>query len=196
LNKLNLRILTLCTLILTSSIFLSCSSDQDKTQTEENNFEDISKMAKDELFINLVDENERMINQITNLDKAKELTSKDYTLSNDELNELSVSLGFTNLNEHIDFYNNQKINLIKLNDKYNVQMYDESTLNELVLESYNENYLFKSNNCERVRRNCIVGAAADVTIVLGIVCHAAVVIGQAVISDTCNANAEDCENDQ
>jgi hypothetical protein len=193
---------------LTSSIFLSCSSDQDKTQTEENNFEDISKMAKDELFINLVDENERMINQITNLDKAKELTSKDYTLSNDELNELSVSLGFTNLNEHIDFYNNQKINLIKLNDKYNVQMYDESTLNELVLESYNENYLFKSNNCERVRRNCIVGAAAgaviahvgcvaaDVTIVLGIVCHAAVVIGQAVISDTCNANAEDCENDQ
>jgi len=114
--------------------------------------------------MNLIDENERMINQITNLDKAKELTSKDYTLSNDELNELSVSLGFSNLDEHIYFYNSQKINLIELNDKYNVQMYDESTLNELVLESFNENYLFKSNNCERIRRNCIIGAAAGATI--------------------------------
>ena len=203
-NKINLRILTLFTLILTNSIFISCSSEQDVNLTEENSFEDISKMAKDKLFMNLIDENERMINQITNLDKAKELTSKDYTLSNDELNELSVSLGFSNLDEHIYFYNSQKINLIELNDKYNVQMYDESTLNELVLESFNENYLFKSNNCERIRRNCIIGAAAgatiahvgwaaaDVTIVLGIVCHAAVLVVQAVVSDTCNANAEDC----
>ena len=59
----------------------------------------------DELFINLFEENERIVNQITNLDKAKELISKDYTLSNDGLNELSISLGFSNLNEHIDFYN-------------------------------------------------------------------------------------------
>jgi hypothetical protein len=85
-------------------------------------------------------------------------------------------------------------------------MYDESILNEVVLENFNENYLFKSNNCERVRHNCIIGAgagaviahvgfaAADVTIVLGIICHAAVITLQAVISDTCNANAEDCEN--
>jgi hypothetical protein len=84
-------------------------------------------------------------------------------------------------------------------------MYDESTLKEVVLESFNENYLFRSNNCERVRRNCIIGAgagavishlgcaAADV-ILIGIVCHAAVITLQAVVSDTCNANAEDCEN--
>lgn len=191
---------------MTNSIFLSCSSEQDVTLSEENSSEDISKMGKDELFINLIEENERMVNQITNLNKAKELTSKDYTLSNDELNELSISLGFSNLNEYIDFYNIQKTNLIKLNDKYNVQMYDENTLNEVVLESFNENYLFRSNNCERVRRNCLIGAgaraviahvglaAADVTIFLGIACHAAVITLQAVVSDTCNANAEDCEN--
>jgi hypothetical protein len=51
---------------LTNSIFLSCSSEEDVTKSEENSFEDISKMGQDELFINLFEENERIVNQITN----------------------------------------------------------------------------------------------------------------------------------
>jgi hypothetical protein len=206
-EKIKLSVLTVFTLIIASSIFYSCSNEEVDTQIEQNIFEDISKMANDEVFTNLIESKINFTNQISNLEKAKELTSKNYALSEIELNELSISLGFSNLNDYINYYEKEKDMLVLLNDKYNIENYDEDLIKSLAIESVNNQTYYRSNNCERVRRNCIIGAAAgatlghigcavtDLTIVVGIVCHAAVAVIQAVVSDTCNADAEDCQND-
>ena len=202
-KKMKLSILTIFALIIASSIFYSCSKEEVAIETKQNVFEDISKMGKDDVFIDLVRENITVINQISDIKKARELTSKSSSLSNEELNELSISLGFSNFREYQVFYEAQNENLLILNEKYNLEAYDDSTIQNLALENFNDDSLYKSNNCERIRRNCIIGAGAilghlgcatlDVTIVAGIVCHGAVLVIQAVVSDTCNAEAEDCE---
>ncbi len=118
-------------LLIVMIALFSCENKDTVIQEEQ----DISEMAKDEVFINLVKNNANVINQISNIERAKELTSKDYDLSNEELNELSVSLGFADLNAYKKFYKGQRKSLIELNKKYNLESYDDFIIQELILES-------------------------------------------------------------
>ncbi len=135
----------------------SCENEDTVIQEEQ----DISEMAKDEVFINLVKNNANVINQISNIERAKELTSKDYDLSNEELNELSVSLGFADLNAYKKFYKGQRKSLIELNKKYNLESYDDFTIQELILESgalelerfSNKSQSIRSLNSVRLKTN-------------------------------------------
>ncbi|MDY8138623.1 hypothetical protein [Aquimarina sp. 2201CG5-10] len=196
------------TLLIASSILFSCSKD-DIVSDQQNTFEDVNDLSEDASFTKLIEENIDLMSNISNLERAKELLSKGDNLSEAELNELSNSLGFSDLNNYVEFYKNQNVVLKELNKKYDLTSYDEATIQSLAIENLNNNSsMQRSNNCERIRVNCIASAAAaatvghiacgawDLTIIGGILCHSAVVVAQAVASDTCNANAEECAKTQ
>lgn len=197
----NIIKITLSTFI-ASVLLFSCSKDEYAIE-EQNTFENIDNLSKDVTFKNSLEESIHVVTQIENLDKVETLLQKG-ELSEMELEELSRALGFKNLSAYKDFINKQALDLNQLNLKYDLNTLDQNTIQSAAIESFSEELATK-NNCERIRRNCIINAAAaatvahlgcgalDVTVVAGVVCHAAVVIAQAATSDNCNAAAEDCE---
>ncbi|MDY8138622.1 hypothetical protein [Aquimarina sp. 2201CG5-10] len=194
------------TLLIASSMLFSCSKD-DITSEQQNIFEDVNDLSKDASFTKLLEENIDLMSNVSDLERAQELISKGDNLSETELNELSISLGFSDLNSYAEFYEKQSVMLNELNQKYDLASYDEATIQSLAIENFNNIApIERNNNCERIRRNCIVGAGAaailghiacgtvDITVVLGAICHSAVLVAQIAASDTCNANAENCES--
>ena len=203
-SKLGLHALMIFVLIFASLMFSSCSEESIDFATDHYVFEDISKLPKDDIFIDIIGSSARVIDRISDIEKAKELTTKNYLLSKNELNELSKSLGFISLDEYKEYLTTYNKKITTINVKYNLESYDIEVIANLVIESSNDELQSNGNNCERIRTNCIASAGAaamlghigcaalDATVVLGLICHGSVLVMQYAASDTCNANSEDC----
>jgi hypothetical protein len=148
--------------------------------------------------------------KVIDKNKAIKLLNKD-KLSETELNELSLSLGFKNSLEYQNIIFQQSILIKELVNDYHLKNQKKDLINKIVLEStiikdQKKKFMTFNTNCERIRRNCLIEVAATATAAhlacaslvdwtgFGApVCHGAAIIYQLVAGDTCNANAEDCE---
>jgi hypothetical protein len=147
--------------------------------------------------------------KVVNKNKAIMLLNKD-KLSNSELNQLAISLGFKNSLEYQNIIFQQYILLKELVNDYNLKNQKKDFINKIILESpiikdQKKEIMFFRSNCERIRRNCLLevaataagmhiacAALADWTGVGVPICHGAAIIYQLAAGDNCNANAEDC----
>ena len=120
--------------------------------------------------------------------------------------ELSTSLGFIDLKSYQEYSNLQNADINKLYDKYNLSRNDNSAINQSIRESFGvrrsqSNY---RGSCETIQQNCVIGAAAEATImhfacgaldlavIPGLICHGAAIAYQISASSTCNTNYERC----
>lgn len=185
---------------------VSCNKEN---ETLVKDVKPIEELKTDTRLFKLIDINLSLTSKVVNKDVAIKLLNKD-NLSKEELNQLSLSLGFKN---SLDYQNLifQQANLSnELIADYDLRNFDENYKKNIILESINiRNQKIKlfleENNCERKRRNClgVVAAtataahltciSADFTVVLGTLCHGAAIAYQILAGDTCNADAEDCQ---
>lgn len=156
----------------------------------------------DRRLVTYINNNDALVNQITNPKKLLLLTSKA-NLSPGEKEELAKIMGFDNLESYIEFVEKQNKLLVPIVKEYNLN--DKVQLQKFgMILSENANSILMRNNCARTLRNCVGAAAsgavlahvgclsADITVVAGIVCHAAVAGVQYFAQDECNNSYESC----
>ena len=206
-------------IILSVTLFIGLLSSCENEEVD--TFEDISQMTKDKIFSDFIEKEYSVINQISDIDQVLKLSQKNESLSKEELNELSIALGFNNYQEYEDFYLEQKKSLEKLDAKYNYRSYGDEEIQRLIerdlknMESYtlyveklfavDETTLrLKSNNCQELAENCVytanvvaftahLGCATlDVTIIFGLGCHASVYALHRLQQNKCILDYENC----
>ena len=193
------------TLIL--ALVISCNKEKDLAieQTES-----IAELKSDSRLSKLIEINMSITSKVVNKNKAIMLLNKD-KLSESELNELSVSLGFKNSLEYQNIIFQQSILSKELVNDYNLKNQKKDFINKIILESpiikdQKKKIMIFGTNCERIRRNCLLEVAAtaagmhiacaslaDWTGFGAPICHGAAIIYQLAAGDNCNANAEDCK---
>ena len=194
-------IITFTAACLATLAVLSCTrSDEDsKLDTSVKNVENI---MSDSRLVKYINNNDALVNQITNPKRLLELTSKS-NLSTLEKVELAKTMGFSSLGNYIDFVEKQNKLLLPIVKEYNLR--DEKQLAKFgMIVADNANSILMRANCARTLKNCIGGAAAgallahvgcisaDITVVAGIVCHAAVAGVQYFAQDECQNSYEGC----
>jgi hypothetical protein len=191
------------TLILST---LSCSKDQ-ITATHEITFaENATSSAPtfykyfldDKIIVDKLIKDPILLNQFNNF-------LKDENISPSELSVYAQILGFQTIEAMNNYFE------IRNQFYRNNQMvkFDEIE-NNLVLEIKNDPYntLVPVNPCEDARKNCIIKigaesglmhvacAAADITIVGGLICHGLAIAYQVSAGNECNAQANLCNRNQ
>ncbi len=205
--KKNKVLLMFALLAIISSVLFACSDDE-KNVILEKKQKEIVFLKKDPIFLDLLKANIGRVDKIVNIEKAKTLIKKgdkNGFLSCNDLDELAISLGFDNTEDYKKYIIEEKIIIDKLNSNYNVKLRDikREQLEEIVLQAMSSKLKTSASNCERIRQDCLLTAAAGAVaghcacatvdaIGIGIICHAAVLVAQAAASDKCNAEAEDC----
>lgn len=192
--------------ILILALPISCKKEIDLSLEQKL----ISEFDSDSRLSKLIEINMSITSKVIDKNKAIKLLNKD-KLSETELNELSLSLGFKNSLEYQNIIFQQSILIKELVNDYHLKNQKKDFLNKIVLESpiikdQKKKFMTFNTNCQRIRRNCLIEVAATATAAhlacasladwtgFGApVCHGAAIIYQLVAGDTCNANAEDCE---
>lgn len=187
--------------------FYGCKKEDVKAQS----VKPIDYLKSDHRSITILENNLNLINNIKDLKRAKDIIDETNP-SIVELEELSKLLGFENLLKYKQYINAENKVLNQLKIEYNLSVYKQGDIikslnpkSNLLNASTSETVMLVADNCERIRRNCLIGVAAtataahlactaaDLTVIGGIVCHAAAIVYQAVAGDNCNAEAENCE---
>ncbi len=199
------RIFKILLILIFSASLFSCI-------TKEKPFKNIEQLKSDIRFVRLIENNIAFIDNIRDKKKVSYLLEKEITKES-QLNELATALGFNDWTEYEGYVFEETNKLNELEIEYNLSSYSEDEIIELGIDAIHANdskVLLKSTdpcNCERIRTNCIIEAAAAATLAhlgclsvdwTGIgapICHGAVIILQIAASDNCNANAENCIND-
>lgn len=187
-------------------LFVSCNPEQ---QIDVQNNEKLVERLKDsktlEEVISMTNES---LNRIVDIGIIKELSVKD-DLSEVEIEKLSIAMGYESIEHYRDFQNDFKSKLNTLKDEYNIGNLTQQEIKKVILNVILEKNLIpsKSNdpcNCYRIARNCIASVTAtavaahlgcaglDLTIIAGIICHAAVLVIQGAETDSCVANRDRC----
>ncbi|MFK8060032.1 MAG: hypothetical protein AB8B78_08080 [Polaribacter sp.] len=190
-------------------LFVSCNGDDINQKPSEEIFKSSEFLKKDNRFIELIESNMELANNITDIKKAQSLVKKQ-SLSKKEINELGIFLGFLNGEEYQKFINNQKKILRDLNLEYDLVSYKDDSLIELAKDAINykidklRNKGLSGCDCNRIRINCLIEVSAaavlghlgcasvDWTGIGAPICHGAVLIIQYAAGDNCNANAQAC----
>ncbi len=181
----------------------------------------VTPIYQDPLFHAMVRNEAKLINGISlaNRKEIAENNKLDQILStaingqlpeNSKL-ELSTTLGFQNVNQYEEFIMQQNNLIAQLNEKYQVASFTEAEKQQVIM--LYDPYFFgdgleggRANvDCSGQYNNCIVGVtaeavlmhigcgAADLTIVLGIACHAAVTAWQIAQSNSCGYAYDACK---
>ncbi len=189
--------------IILSLLIFSCDNNEEIISNKDN----IVNLKKDKKFIELINNKVSTIENIKDIEKVNYLIEKK-ELNENELNELAIALGFSNINDYILYIENEYKTQNYLDKEYNISKIEPFDMEIIVSETLQSSFQLKSDdcNCERIRRNCLgeafaasvighVGCASlDLAVLPGIICHAAVLSAQYFASDNCNANAENCVN--
>ncbi|GGG37003.1 hypothetical protein GCM10011344_42320 [Dokdonia pacifica] len=165
-----------------------------------------TNLESDTQFSQLLENSISILQRAKFSEQVKNLVKKD-NLSKSELDFLSKSFGFENGNAYLDYIKNYNTQIKSLQKKYDLVNMDKTELKKISEKVINKTSVAqRMSACERIRRNCLAQAAAgavvahlgcatlDITVIAGVICHAAVTIGQAAASDNCNAEAETCAN--
>ncbi len=189
--------------IVLSLTFLACSDEEPSLEVL-----NIKNLKNDSRLKSYIEENQKFINNISDIKTVNKLLKKE-NLNNQELEKLSIAIGFGSLEAYLKHYNNQTDILISLENEYKLSTYSKEDFKNILLD--NGYYgIAKSDDCSesctRTARNCIIGAAAvatighvaclsaDVTVIVGVICHAAVAVLQVVVQDECLNQQVQCYN--
>lgn len=185
---------------------------------KEEAYKPIQELSSDARFIGLLQDQLQLVNNAKDLKTLASYDSKE-SLSNADINKISTLLGYSGRAEY-ERSVKSKVAVIKALEKdYNLSQYSKGQLTQISLTTMNSRS-FKAaividgkpggdtSECERLCENsriaCIAAAAAaataghvaclaaDVTVILGIACHAAVAATQAAVSYQCNTTAAQC----
>ena len=121
-NKMKKFFKIILSLTLFVGLLTSCENEELDT------FEEISQITNDKIFRDFVERELNVINQISDIDQVLKLSEKGETLSEIELNELAIALGFKSYEKYENFYIEQKESLEKLDAKYNYSSIKSSEL--------------------------------------------------------------------
>lgn len=198
--------------IILSMLSFSFTTNNEKEET----YKPIQELSSDARFIGLLEDQIQLINNTKDLKTLASYDSKE-NLSNADINKISTLLGYKSRAEY-ERSVKSKVTVIKALEKdYNLSKYSKGQLTQIGLTTMNSPSFRIAvpvvidgdvSECERLCENsriaCIAAAAAaataghvaclaaDVTVVLGIACHAAVAATQAAVSYQCNTTAEQC----
>ena len=201
-------------LFISSLAFIQCN-DSDGNMGEEiienNSILSIEELHKDKRLNNYIEKELKIISNIKSPLVVKELTLKN-ELNKDEIEKLSIAMGFNSSSEYINFYKSQKETLLSIQNDYNFNSQNQNIIEKEILKNYLLEKEFTSrsdvsdclDSCDRTERNCvgttmaatIAGhagcVATDVTVIGGIVCHGAVALAQYFALDECVNQREIC----
>lgn len=189
-------VLILSTLTLT---LVSCNNDNnEKTSSVKN-------LNNDKKFQSLVEKNFSFNNKIINA-KSKDIIS---FIESKNLENLSNKLNYKSTEDLKTDLNSQFTLINYIIENYDVKKYDEQQLKEIIINEINQLENFDTNradpnDCRRKFRNdiIIITSAAvaghiacgtvDLTVILGGICHGAVIATQAAASDNAALEFQKC----
>jgi len=179
---------------------------------------EINKRSIDELVEELSRDLDFRYLITSNIKLSFEVSEADYDLSDaastNDLVYLSKVLGFNSEADLLEFERHYLERLELVINRYGVSILTTEIIKEAASRINFNDHVFEKGqiisfsisdcNCERIRRNCLIEAAAeavvmhagcallDLTVIAGAFCHAAVVTYQVAKSDNCNAAWEQC----
>ncbi|MGY3055486.1 hypothetical protein ACVWYG_003702 [Pedobacter sp. UYEF25] len=135
-------------------------------------------------------------------------------------------MGFKNFTAYSAFVKNQDETILRLKEEYQFSKLGQNAVKDIAIKAMNSSNKLSSttainklssvkgsvslaqNDCERQRRNCLVivastataahiaCVAADLTVIIGAICHGAAIAYQLAAGDNCNIDAGGCQNNQ
>jgi len=196
-------------IMLVAGFLFSCENEFIESPDEQSNLEILSleDLKNDSRIIIYEERNKEFLQNILNIKKVKELSSKKI-LNEDELQQLSIAIGFDSFEEYAEYYKMQKKLLNSLENDYNILAYETEAI-EIALSVNNTDLLHRTSStcedtCNTTAVNCIGAAgagavighigcvSADITVIAGVICHAAVAAVQYFVQDECLNQHEAC----
>ncbi len=176
---------------------------------------DIDALATDSRFQKTIVHMNSIINNKSDLELAKMYLSKEI-LSESDMEKLSIALGFDGLKEYHNYLQILNDNLSELEKIYKISSMSQGEIESAILQiqssqvSDNSRLVgsFDDDQClcttigvacnVAVTAGAVLGhigcGFADITVILGVVCHASVVTLQMSSSAVCIANQINCMN--
>lgn len=130
-------------------------------------------------------------------------------LSEEQIEILSIAIGFESANDYIELIKHQNNLLLELDEDYAILSFNESELfhvvSETIIENNTEFYSSDPCNCNSRYNNCMTGALTnaailhigcgvlDLTIIAGIACHTIVTIDHITNERECSFQKDDCK---
>lgn len=174
--------------------------------------QDFSKVLKDNQFIDYIKDCSIEQNRTKDFIKLKQYIT-DNKIDEKEFEDLYLALGYKTQDEFKENLALQSNRILNLEQSYSLSSFSDEQMVSLLDQSYTQLKIPISNlpitsynNCERSFRNCMLIAlstavlghvacgAADVTVILGAICHAAVLTMQYAMQDNCGVEYEECTN--
>jgi len=192
--------------IISTLTFIGCNKDEQNVVQTDQELK-IDNLQNDNQFVEFINNKFDRIDKVNDVNKVESLIAKQ-ELNENELNELASALGFKNIEEYTTYYITQKELLTQLNEEYHLENLEGNDLEQIIGNTRKVDNTIASRgdrcNCYRINDNCVIGVlaastlcnlgciAADATVVLGLICHAACLTMQGVGVDTCHANTDNC----
>lgn len=205
--------LAFAVMILGTFAITSCSNEENSETQVNNNFlkrEGVLDLSEDpdfielyNLFLDYKDKN-RDVQQINYFITKIE---HDEELSNEEIELFAQSMGYVSREEASEYAQRFVDLSVSLDNRHNISYMEQGELEDIFIAGFGS-YQNHSGDCERRRGNCFARAASlatlahlgcaalDLTVVLGLLCHAAVTVAWMADNDDCKLEYEDCVNSQ
>lgn len=188
-TKIKLSIITLLTVFVTSSILISCSNEENLESHEDQNLstnefnlsDQILKLGSDPLLSDFL-YTPKTFDASRLAQKNNKAGSNEFEIT--EVSQLTEIYGFNSDEETINFINHRSQIFEELNEKYNLENYTKEDLinalnnNEIQLGRFDcqKSCTSTMQNNAIIASATVIGAhaaclAADVTVILGIICH-------------------------
>jgi hypothetical protein len=182
------------------TLIYACETDQVDIQTEVIG---TKQLQSSEVFDDVLIMTQEAYERIVDYDIVLEFSKKS-DLSQDESRLLAEAMGYRSLEDFEAFNLSLKEKLNTLESEFNIGALSQEDLESLIEEKNQEKFGGDPCNCFGMAQNCLnsVTAAAviahlgcttlDLTIVGGILCHAAVLVVQHSESNNCFNNRNHC----
>lgn len=165
-----------------------------------------SALSKDQMFISYVKSQVEFIEK-SNSSLVKKLPNQQMKTEKD-LQAFHKAFN-TNEKEYKSYLEKQNVRLQYLNEKYNLDSYSKPELTgalEPIIGSIGgfDDDIYARNNCERryindiasITAAAVIGhiacAPSDVTVIVGLICHAAVTVAQIAANDNATLDYQEC----
>lgn len=203
--------------IVSSFAIINLTACQKNISTETAlNFDNIHTDSRFQKFVSLVQEDVSRVKDV----KTISAICRKTTLTEQDIDKLSIAFGYPNKADYIKNQKSFINNLNELNKSYRFNEKSKRQLQVAVNSVFSELHFvghFKKSGsaseatnlevadpCETARLSCLASTASqavimhigcsipDMTLILGLLCHSAVVVYQVSTSINCNATAASC----
>lgn len=175
--------------------------------SRENVYKDIQEIKNDENFTDFIDNYYIHFSKPKDLEELNRLVVKE-DLTAQEQESMAMALGYNSFSDLENYHVTQNDLLKVLSLDYDLANPDiNNDLNVIVFDYYESTYnSYSSGTCKKRKNNCYASAfavavlehigcgVADLTIVLGIICHGAVTAIHFSAQNECDYQYIDCLN--